>query len=543
MSPVSDVTDELVALRAENARLRAENAALCERHDELYLSDLRLRRLLESNIIGVLIGSPQGKMSAVNGEFARLVGRSARELEDLDWKSCILPEELAFHEEQAQRLWTTGTCPAWETSFARPDGTRIPVITGATLIDGAQPDPDARAEMCNAEVAERTMLMWALDISGRKQIENDLRESEGRMRAIVENIHDGLLITDLDDNIIRANRRICEMTGYSEAELVGRNAHKLLTDPIHWQSCERRDAERAQGKSGTYEIAIRHRDGSTRWMLINGSPLRDASGESVGTIGAHFDITERKRDETERARFAAQLEKSNRDLETFAFAVSHDLKEPLRKIEVFGSRLHAEEGAKLSPDGSLYLERMRRAAHRMSGLIDGLLAYSRVTTAESARNEVDLNHVAREVMLDLELSVERAGGHIDIGDLPVVRADAIQMRQLLQNLIGNALVYRRPDVPLIVGVSGRIDGGHCEIEVADNGRGFAPEHSEQVFQIFRRLDDTREVGGAGVGLTICRAIVERHGGTLAAQGKPGQGATFRARIPLLPPASETEGAP
>ena len=532
----SPAIDELAQLRAENARLRAENEALT-------LSDLRFRRLLESQIIGVLIGSAHGEVLEINRAFERMIGRSSARLDQLEWQKCVPPEELPLHREKAELLWRSGSCPAWETSFVHPDGTRVPVITGATLIDAPHHALSGEGLLGERPVAQgfegairpdekRTMLMWAIDISERLAVETEWRDSESRMRAIVECLHDGLLITELDDTITYANGRISEMTGYSNAELIGRNAHQFLTDPAEWERCQQRDAERAQGQSGTYEIPIRHKDGSVRWMLINGSPLRDASGAIVGTIGAHFDITERKRDEIERKRFAVRLQNSNRDLEIFAFAVSHDLKEPLRKIETFGGRLQHEESANLSLDGRLYVDRMRDAARRMGGLIDGLLFYSRVATGDATRESVDLNVVAREVLLDLELAIERAGATLEIGELPTLRADATQMRQLLQNLIGNALAYRRPDVPLFVRVSGRESAGDCEIEVADNGRGFEPTQAEAIFEIFRRLDNPRDGGGVGVGLAICRAIVERHGGTLSAQGVAGQGATFRARFPL-----------
>ena len=290
----------------------------------------------------------------------------------------------------------------------------------------------------------RTILMWALDISERKRAEDELRASENQMRAIVENLHDGLILTDLNDTIFYANGRISELTGYENNELIGRNAHRFLTSASEWDECEIRNRARLQGQSDTYEIPLRHKNGSVRWMLINGSPLRDAGGAIIGTIGAHFDITERKRDETARAQFAVQLENSNRDLEIFAFAVSHDPKMPLRKIEVFGGRLEQSDGADLSPEGRLYLDRMRDASRRMSALIDGLLAYSRAATGPQARSDVDLNGVAREVLLDLELAIERSGATIEVAPLPTVRADATQMRQLLQNLVGNALAYRRP---------------------------------------------------------------------------------------------------
>ncbi len=406
------------------------------------------------------------------------------------------------------------------------------------------PETSDAAELIvlRAEVARLRAENEGLRAAHNSFMSGGLHESESQMRAIVENLHDGLVITDLRDTILYANARMSEMTGYSNAELVGQNAPQLLVDAVHWPPCNARNQQRKQGESSTYELPLLRRDGSTRWMLINGSPLRNDKGEIVGTIGAHFDFTERKLDEVERARFAQRLQNSNRDLEIFAFAVSHDLKQPLRKIEVFSSRLKSQKNAQLSEQNQLYLDRIYRAARRMTSLINGLLAYSRVTSGHTPWGEVDLNQIAAEVMHDLELVVERAGADVQIGDLPRVRASALQMRQLLQNLIGNALDYRRPDVPLIVRVAGRVVGENYSLEVADNGRGFEPEQSAHIFEIFSRLNVAEDSEGSGVGLTICRAIVERHGGTLTAQSTPGQGATFRVLFPITPPDFAGENA-
>ena len=516
----NDLRAQVELLRAENARLRAQN-------DRLSQTETRFQALLETQVLGVFIGSLAGEVLSMNRSFERILGRTPDQIGQFDWRDCAPPEEFARHEENARLVMKNGWCPAWETAMLRPDGTRVPVVTGATLIENTRFDQNSRPQ-------ERTVLIWALDISQRVNAENELRASESQMRAIVENLHDGLLLTDLQDTIFYANGRISELTGFSNAELVGQNAHRFLVDAALWAQCENRNHQRERGASGTYEIPLRHRDGSTRWMLINGSPLRNSSGDIIGTIGAHFDITERKHDEAELLRFSRRLEQSNRDLETFAFAVSHDLKQPLRKIEVFASRLQSEERAHLSDQGQLYLDRIGAASRRMTSLVDGLLAYSRVATGHAPWSPVDLNEITREVMLDLELAVERAGARVEIGDLPGVCASATQMRQLLQNLIGNALAYRRPDVPLVIYVSARTDETHYEIEIADNGRGFDPQHAEYIFEIFNRLSGNEDVGGAGVGLTICRGIVERHGGTLTAQSLPQQGATFCARLPFAP---------
>ncbi len=552
-----DTSTELTELRAQLALLRAENAVLRAQNESLVPV---IPRLLQSQTMGVFVGNLNGEVLAMNAEFERMIGQARAQIGHFDWRERVPPEEVGRHEIKAREVWECGWCAPWETAFSRADGTRVPVLTGATLIGGADALESALED-------RSSVLIWAVDISQRVRAENELRASESQMRAIVENLHDGLLITDLDDAILYANGRMSELTGYSNAELVGQIAYRLLSAPDIWEECQARNAQRAQGQSGTYEIPLRHRDGSTRWMLINGSPLRDNSGAIVGTIGAHFDYDERKAAEAERAHFAARLQQSNRELETYAFAVSHDLKQPLRKIEVFSSRLQSEEAANLSEQGQFYLDRIGLCTRRMTALINGLLAYSRATTSHVLRSEIDLNDVAREVMLDLELAVERARAQVILGDLPRVAASATQMRQLLQNLIGNALEYRRPDVPLVVRVSARIEEGFCHLEVADNGRGFDQQHASQIFEMFSRLKENApaqtqaaqtqaaqtqaaqtqaaqtqaaqtqaaQTHGTGVGLAICRAIVQRHGGTLTARSAPGEGATFCARFPLALP--------
>ena len=533
---------EVEALRLEVARLRAENGRLSEAGREWRLSDLRLKALLESEGIGVLIGDLSGTILQVNGSLARMAGYGRDELVSVPqlWRRCVPPEEWERHCERAERLRNGGVCAPWETALLRPDGSRLPILTGAAIIEEAVPETLEKPGWGGGEIKRQTMLMWALDISERRAAEDELRVSEAQMRAIVENLHDGLLITDLDDTITYANWRISELCGFSRAELVGQKAYRVLVEEGRWALCQKRNRERALGASGTYELPLRHKDGSVWWALINGSPLRNASGAIVGTIGAHFDITQRKASEAELNRFARQLELSNRDLEAFAYAVSHDLKEPLRKIEVFGSRLDSLEGGQLTFEGRETLGRMRGAARRMHGLIDGLLLYSRVATRSDGWNWIELDDVAREVLLDLELAVERAGARVEIGPLPRLYADAIQMRQLLQNLIGNALKFGRAGVPVEVRVSGRDEQGVCSLTVADNGRGFAAREAETIFEIFRRLPETNPnpnpisdtaAAGTGVGLTICRKIVERHGGRIWARSQPDGGATFQLEMP------------
>lgn len=230
-----------------------------------------------------------------------------------------------------------------------------------------------------------------------------------------------------------------------------------------------------------------------------------------------------------------ELARSNRELEEFAYVASHDLQEPLRKLRVFSGLLLAQEADNLSDDGRHFLGRLHHAAERMSSLINDLLTYSRVRSRQEPFSPVDLNVVVREVMDDLEETLVESGATLDIGPLPTIEADAAQMRQLLHNLIGNAVKFRRPDVPCTVRVEADTveqDGEpHHRIYVRDNGLGFEPRFSDRIFKPFQRLHAQSEYPGTGIGLAVCRRIAERHGAVLTAESRPGDGATFCLTLP------------
>jgi signal transduction histidine kinase len=230
------------------------------------------------------------------------------------------------------------------------------------------------------------------------------------------------------------------------------------------------------------------------------------------------------------------LERSNRELEQFASVASHDLQEPLRKIQAFGDRLVQRFSNILGEQGREFVERMQHSAVRMRALIDDLLAYSRVASRGKPFEPVDLNQVAAEVVSDLEGRIEETEGRVDVGALPTIEGDPLQMRQLFQNLIGNALKFRKPDVAPLVWVrseSGEENGATtCKLSVKDNGIGFDGTYSERIFQLFQRLHGRSEFEGTGMGLAICRKIVERHGGHIMAQSQPGCGSEFVVTLPL-----------
>lgn len=235
-----------------------------------------------------------------------------------------------------------------------------------------------------------------------------------------------------------------------------------------------------------------------------------------------------------------ELRRSNRALEEFAYVASHDLREPLRKIAVFSEMLRDEALDHLTEHESSILQRMFSAAKRMDTLVQGLLEYARISTEGREFDEVNLDEVVDSILVDLELFIQRTGADIERENLPLVRADALQMRQLFQNLISNSLKFRRNDeLPRIrVRAQPFSDEGH-EIQVEDNGIGFSAEYAESIFDPFYRLNPRERFEGTGIGLAICKKIVERHGGSIRAEPRNGHGARFIINLPVLARDSET----
>lgn len=245
--------------------------------------------------------------------------------------------------------------------------------------------------------------------------------------------------------------------------------------------------------------------------------------------------------------YSEELQRSNKELEAFAFVASHDLQEPLRKIRAFGDRLQQKFATELGERGADYVKRMQAASERMSALIDDLLSFSRVTTKQKPFVPVDLNQVIARVLDDLDYAIEDAEAKLYIESLPLIDADASQMGQVFMNLMANSLKFRHPDMPPVIKVtceeglpSPLIEDTRewCCIKFADQGIGFDPHYADRVFNLFQRLHGRDEYSGTGIGLALCRKIVERHGGSIEAESELGKGATFIIRLPTSQPVIE-----
>jgi signal transduction histidine kinase len=276
--------------------------------------------------------------------------------------------------------------------------------------------------------------------------------------------------------------------------------------------------------------------------------LRTAQLRSVNER-LQSEALERERSAAELSATAERLRTSNRELESFASVASHDLQEPLRKIQAFGDRLESKFGATLGADGADYLRRMKAAAGRMQRLINDLLTFSRVTTQAQPFQAIDLNEVVHDVLIDLENRLETSGGTVRTSPLPTVEADPMQMRQLFQNLLSNALKFAREGVNPQVTVTslneqGAGDGAEepafVRIAVSDNGIGFDEKYLDRIFDVFQRLHGRGTYEGTGIGLAVCRKIVERHGGEITAHSTLGEGSRFIITLPRVQPQERKE---
>ncbi len=250
------------------------------------------------------------------------------------------------------------------------------------------------------------------------------------------------------------------------------------------------------------------------------------------TLKLETQAHELKKEIRERKKVVEELNRSNQELQDFASIASHDLQEPLRKVMIFGDRLKDKFSNKLDETGVSYLQRMTSASARMQKLIDELLSFSRVSTKAKPFESTDLNKVLDEVLTDLEGRITKSNAKIELGGLPTIDADPVQMQQLFQNLVGNALKFKREGVPPVVSIGGHVNGGEiCEIRVQDNGIGLDEKYVDRIFKPFERLHGRSEFEGTGMGLAICQKIVKRHNGSIKVKSGADSGSTFIIYLP------------
>ena len=356
----------------------------------------------------------------------------------------------------------------------------------------------------------------------RKRMEEVLRESEAKYSALVENSRDGIVM--LQDGVMKfVNTASLEIVGYTPEELPGIDFLKMVT-PEDREMVMKRYADRMAGKEvpSIYEIALIRKDGITVPVEVNATFI-NYEGRPADLVVIR-DITERKRAEEE-------LRRSNQELEHFAYIASHDLQEPLRMVSSYTQLLAQRYKDKLDADADEFIHYVEDGVSRMRALINGLLVYSRVGTSGAAFELTDCEAAFDCALTNLQVAVDESGAVITHHPLPVVMADASQLTQVFQNLIGNAIKFCSQELPRIH-VAAEPRGNEWLFSIRDNGIGIDPQYHDRIFDMSQRLHSRTEYSGSGVGLAICDKVLKRHGGRIWVESQTGKGATFYFTIPI-----------
>jgi PAS domain S-box-containing protein len=365
-----------------------------------------------------------------------------------------------------------------------------------------------------------------------KRTEEALRESERKFRDLYDHAPLGYQEYDTEGYITNVSRTDVEMLGYTREEMIGRPIWKLNVDEDTVREQVMAKLTGAQPPGKQLERIYRRKDGTTFPVLVEDRLILNEKGCIKGIRCTVQDITERKRMEQALKKKTEELARSNEDLEQFAYVASHDLQEPLRMVTSYVQLLSKRYKAKLDADANEFIDFAVDGAVRMRKLINDLLTYSRVGTQGKELSPTDSEAVLAQSVNDLSVVIEEYGALVTHDPLPTVMADGPQLEQLFQNLIGNAIKFRSSEPPR-VHVSASRNGKGWVFSVRDNGIGIAPEYSDRIFIIFQRLHSRQEYPGTGIGLAICKKIVERHGGHIWVESDVGKGATFCFTIPVV----------
>jgi PAS domain S-box-containing protein len=508
LSPLDSAEGILVtaAIRDITTRKAAEN--------HLAQTEARYRGLLEAAPDAMVVVNWEGEIVLLNIRAEQQFGYLRDELLGQKVKT-IIPEGFA------ERLIADGLRSPAE-ALAQQIG------TGIELLGRRKNGSDFPIEIMLSPLdsAEGILVTAAIrDITTRKTAEKQLAQTEARYRGLLEAAPDAMVVVNQDGEIVLLNIRAEQQFGYSRDELLGQKVTAIIPDGFAERLIAdglRSAAEALAQQIGTgIELHGRRKNGSDFPIEIMLSPLDSADGILV--TAAIRDITLRKKVEAH----SRELSRSNEELEQFAYIASHDLQEPLRMVVSYTQLLAKRYKGKLDADADEFIGFAVDGASRMQRLIRDLLAYSHVGTKGIELISISSEHALQQALANLRDAIEPCGVQVTHDPIPFVLADETQLVQLFQNLIGNAIKYQASGVPLVHVSAVRSGGGRWVFSVQDNGLGIDPQYFEKIFGMFQRLHRRDEFAGTGIGLAICKKIVERHGGTISVESKPGQGSTFR----------------
>jgi len=427
----------------------------------------------------------------------------------------IAPQHRAAFHEGLRRFLKTGESPLLnrrvEFSAIDRDGHEFPVEMSVTHIQLGD---------------EHMFNIFLHDIAERKDSEEALRDSEALYASLVEHLPVNVLRKDLEGRFTFANTAFCKLLGKPLEEIIGKT--DLDFYPKALANKYRADDRRIIETGEAFDDVEKHRKGRKPMHVhVLKTPVHDATGNIIGTQAIFWDVTDKQRAEDKLKRYSAELERSNRELEHFTTIVSHDLHAPLRAVGTYCELLQLEYADKLDATAEEYLYFAKQSVDRMHALIDDLRAVARVTTSGKPLKPVDCQEVLDAALTNLTAEIDQSGARVTHDDLPTLMADSTQLIQLLQNLISNAIKYCKDCSPEIH-VSADPADGDWQLGVGDNGIGVTAADKDRIFEIFQRAHtDENEYSGTGVGLAVCKKIIERHGGRIWVESEPKKGSTFR----------------
>ncbi len=468
---------------------------------------------------GILVRDLKGKIVYWSAGAAAMYGWTREEAVGTQAYALLKPESPRPLADIEQEALEAGVWEGELTHLAK-SGARLFVESRWTATGGASGSARGFFEINR-------------DITARKQAEASLRESELRFRAVSETANEGIVSVD-ESGIVRYwNPGAARMFGRTADEIVGQPVALIMPERLrgsHNSGLKKYLITREATLIGTTtELTGLRKNGSEFPIELSLSSWQTTKGLLFS--GIVRDITERRNAARAIEAKTAELERSNQELEQFAYVASHDLQEPLRMVSNYTQMLARRYKDKLDADANEFIEFAVDGAKRMQALIHDLLEFARVGTRGKEFKPVPGGQVAREAVANLTGAIEEAGADVVIDPLPTLACDATQLAQVFQNLIGNAIKFRRPDARPIIHVSARRSAPGWVLSVHDNGIGIEPRHFDRIFQMFQRLHGRSEYAGTGIGLALCKKIVERHGGRIKVESEPGKGTTFSFTIP------------
>ncbi|MGE5503229.1 MAG: PAS domain S-box protein [Actinomycetota bacterium] len=490
--------DEIGLLVASFNRLEAKLAGEAA---ALQASEAKLRGLYELSPLGIALTDMQGHYIEFNEAFRRITGYPEDELRALDYWVLTPRRYEADEKRQLKSLEVSGRYGPYEKEYLRKDGSLVPLRLNGVLVS----DSDG------------SLHIWSIveDIAERRAAERHLKASEERYRGLIESQTDCIVRIDQDGRIAFANDAFGALLGLRPGQVIGCQWHEFIVPEDHavtgaaigallTGASERASVEsRAVGSAGP------------RWMAWEGAAVRDTDGRVFELQAVGRDVTERHEQAERTEALLHELELSNRELEQFAYVASHDLREPLRMVSAYVSLLERRYGPALDDEAREFIAFAKDGAARMDRMVLDLLDFSRVGRRSDPMGDVEFADILSEVMANLAILVEDTGAAIRLpDDPPVVFGSRGELVRLLQNLIGNAIKYRAADRPPEITVTIAVRDADWQLSVADNGIGIPPEHRERVFGIFQRLHTREQYEGTGIGLAVCRKVVEHHGGRI-----------------------------